>query len=255
MTLSSALRRAATRLGLVSRPAPRPAIAGNSTRAGLARAAGRGTPVSTVIDVGASDGRWSTMAATVFPAARFLLVEAQPSHAAALRELTSRDRRFTTALVAAGPRDGTIHFDASDPFGGVASERSTGTSDLLVPMRTLDSLVAEHGLAGPFLVKLDTHGFETAILSGAAATLCRASLLVIEVYNFKLVPDDPGCLRFHELCGWLEARGFRCVDICEVSRRAGDQVLWQMDMLFEPASRVSAPPEPPGADSAGTSQT
>lgn len=255
MTLSTALRRAATRLGFVSRPAPRPATAGNSTRAGLARAAGRGTPVSTVIDVGASDGRWSMMAATVFPNARFLLVEAQSTHAAALRELASRDHRFTTALVAAGPRDGTIHFDASDPFGGVASEQPTGPADVLVPVRTLDRLVAEHNLAGPFLVKLDTHGFETAILGGASATLCRASLLVIEVYNFTLVPGDPGCLRFHELCVWLENRGFRCVDICEVSRRAGDQVLWQMDMLFEPASRVPALHAGLGADSAGTCQT
>lgn len=238
MSLSAALHRAANRLGLggAATIPNRRSTAGNSTRAGLARAAARGTQVATVIDVGASDGRWSTMAAECFPRARFLLVEAQATHEAALRRLERSDARFEHALVAAGPRDGTIHFDAAEPFGGVASERNTGPADVVVPMRTVDSLVAERELHGPFAIKLDTHGFETAILAGARETLRAASLLVIEVYNFTLMPADSGCLRFYELCTWLEQRGFRCVDLCEVSRRPGDQVLWQMDMLFEPTS-------------------
>lgn len=240
MSLSTALRRAASRFGFTPRAAaPRPPTSGNSTRAGLARAAARGARLGSVIDVGASDGRWSRMAAAIFPDARFLMVEAQRTHEPALRRLAREDARFDRALVAAGPRDGTIHFDAADPFGGVASEQTTGAADIVVPMRTLDGLVAERGLHGPYLLKLDTHGFETAILSGAAATLRAARLLVIEVYNFRLMPD-PGCLRFHELCSWLEPRGFRCVDICEVSRRPKDHVLWQMDMIFEPADGVFA---------------
>jgi len=100
-------------------------------------------------------------------------------------------------------------------------------------MRSIDSLVAERGLPPPFLVKLDTHGFEAPILAGAAETLRRAELLVIEAYNFRLTPE---CLRFHELIAYLEQRGFRCLDICEVSRRA-DGVLWQMDLFFARGDR------------------
>ena len=51
---------------------------------------------------------------------------------------------------------------------------------------------------------------EMPVLEGAARTLAQANLLIIEAYNFTLLP---GCLRFHELCAWLEPRGFRCCDL------------------------------------------
>jgi len=72
-------------------------------------------------------------------------------------------------------------------------------------MRRIDSLVSSRGLRGPFMIKLDTHGFEVPILNGAVETLSRATMLVIEAYNFTLCQ---GCLRFYELRAFLEERGF-----------------------------------------------
>lgn len=208
----------------------------SSMRGGLARAAGRRTEVGTIIDVGASDGRWSRMASEFFPRARFLMIEAQTLHAGALRRTCAALPDAEFEPVAAGPRDGVIHFDSQDPFGGVASEAPTGAADALLPMRSIDSLVAQRSLRPPFLIKLDTHGFETPILAGAAQAMTRTQLLIVEAYNFNLNPADPGCLRFHELCAWVEQRGLRCIDICDVSRRPADRVLWQMDLFFAPAS-------------------
>ncbi len=101
-------------------------------------------------------------------------------------------------------------------------------------MTTIDIEIARRDMAPPFLIKLDTHGFEVPILDGAAETLSKAELLVIEGYNFKL---RPGCLRFHELCDYLEQRGFRCFDLVDVLRRPSDGALWQFDLFFVRANR------------------
>lgn len=96
-------------------------------------------------------------------------------------------------------------------------------------MTTVDAEVARLSLAGPFLLKLDTHGFEIPIFEGAASTLDQTSLLIVEAYNFEL---RPGALRFHELCTYLGGRGFRPLDVVDVMRRPGDDVLWQFDLFF-----------------------
>ena len=63
----------------------------------------------------------------------------------------------------------------------------------------------QHQLRPPFLIKLDTHGFEVPILKGAQETLQQTNLLVIETYNFQLQPTS---LRFHEMCSYMEFGGF-----------------------------------------------
>ena len=58
-------------------------IINRSTMRGAIRAlAQRGYQINTVIDIGASDGRWSEDAMEFFPKAQYLLVEAQGFHEA-----------------------------------------------------------------------------------------------------------------------------------------------------------------------------
>jgi FkbM family methyltransferase len=194
----------------------------------------RTTEVKTVVDVGASNGGWTRTAQEHLNADRYLLIEAQAAvYEQALHAFASADSRVEYVIAAAGDREGQIHFNAEDPLGGVASETPTGRYDITVPVTTIDRQVRERQLSGPFLIKLDTHGYEIPILTGAGDTLPDASALIIEAYNFQLLNDS---LRFHELCSWLDERGFRCIDMCDVLWRA-DGALWQMDLVFVPASR------------------
>jgi FkbM family methyltransferase len=200
----------------------------------LARASRR-VEVRTVIDVGASDGRWSRGAMRHFPRAQYLLVEAQEAaHGDALRAWRAADRRIEVVLAAAGDHAGEVTFDTSDAFGGGVLVGRSAAGGTVLPMTTIDAEVTRRALEPPFLLKLDTHGFEVPILDGATRTLKETGLLVIEAYNFDL---GPGALRFPDLCRLLEQRGFRCVDLADPMWRPRDGSLWQLDLFFVPATR------------------
>lgn len=196
----------------------------------LARAKARGLNPVTIIDVGASDGIWSLRARRHFPAARFLLFEPLAERQVALQRLQAQ-HGFAIEASVAGATIGHVAF-AVDPAldgSGVTTADTTGARH--VPQTTVDHAASSRGLLGPYCLKLDTHGYELPVLSGATQVLTQTELLIIEAYNFNLTPD---CLRFHELCAWLEARGFRCCDLADPMRRPGDGALWQMDLAFAP---------------------
>ncbi len=216
--------------------------------AALKAIARRGIPVGGVIDVGASNGSWSEILMHDYPTSRYLLVEAQKVHEEGLKAFCEAHANARYALVAAGGEDGTINFDATSPVAGQASHVAYRSNNEVVPMSRIDTLVETHRLPGPFLLKLDTHGFEVPILEGARETLKKTNAIVMECYNFRIAPE---CLLFHEMCGYLEKLGFRCIDLVETLHRPLDDSFWQADLVFVRQDRpefgdlrYSAGPEP-----------
>ena len=198
----------------------------------LARAAARGFRPGTVIDVGASDGQWSLAARRHFPAAQYVLFEPLREHAPALADLHTRFQ-FHIVSAAAGARRGEVGFVVDPKLDG-SSVASDQPGDRRVPVETVDDTLVHLAAPAPYCLKLDTHGFELAVLEGARRVLeSTDGLLVIEAYNFALHEGAP---RFHELCAWLDARGWRCCDLADPMRRPSDGVLWQMDLAFARAN-------------------
>jgi FkbM family methyltransferase len=185
-----------------------------------------GISPATVVDVGASDGRWSELALAVFPEARYVLFEPQPVHSAALDDFAAAHRSVSVVRSAVGAENGVSLFDAADPFGGVLQKAPSATT-IEVPVTSLD--VALASATSPFLVKLDTHGVEREILAGATGTLARSAAWIVEAYNKEI---EPGCLLFWELCAAMREHGFRPVELVDVMHRPGDGTLWQMDVFF-----------------------
>jgi FkbM family methyltransferase len=202
-----------------------------SLQAALQRTVSRETQINTVIDIGASNGCWSTTFRQFYPDAACHLIEANPFHQVALERLKQTCPNLDFTLAAAGDIEGEIFFDGSDPFGGLASHEGIKASDFRVPVVTVDQVCHQHQLVPPFLLKLDTHGFEVPIFEGAKATLAQTNLIVVETYNFNLTSSS---LRFPQLCHYLEEKGFRCIDVCEPMFRDKDKALWQFDLLFAP---------------------
>lgn len=197
----------------------------------LARCVQSTQAVGSVIDVGASDGRWSRMCMRHFPGANYLLIEAQKEHMPSLERFSGRFANVSHIIAVASNSIGEVYFNNSDLFGGVAS-KTPEDNFVVLPATTIDSEVEARKLPAPYLVKLDTHGFEIPILEGARETLKNASLAIIEVYNFQLTADS---LKFYEMCQYMENLGFRCLEIADLMIRPKDGALWQMDMIFAPA--------------------
>lgn len=186
-------------------------------------------PFNTVIDVGASDGRWTNQVRQAFPEPEYLMMEAQPEHEPALKELSRGHPNITYIISAVGDAIGKVNFHGGDLFGGLASHTSFSDNNLVLDMSTLDALLSERAHKPPFFIKLDTHGFEKQILDGASETLRETSLLVIEVYNHNMGCDN---LLFHEMCTVMGELGFRCIDMFDPLYRPYDSSLWQMDLVF-----------------------
>jgi FkbM family methyltransferase len=196
---------------------------------GIARLRERKIALNSVIDVGASNGRWTELCMKYFPEATYHLFEAQKEYGSSLESLRSRYPQISYSLCVASDEAGDIYFDDHIVGGGIASREKPDGNFKKMTASTIDKEVTERGLKGPFLIKLDTHGFEVPILEGAKETLKQASVLIIECYNFNL---NPTCIKFSKMVDYLEQRGFSCIDMVDVSLRKSDSVLWQMDIFF-----------------------
>lgn len=200
-----------------------------SFESNLRRLIERKVEITAIIDIGASDGCWSRKIKSAYPNAYYLLIEANSIHEEKLKTFCLENSNSDFVVAVAGEEVGEIYFDSSDPFGGTASKVKTEKCDRCLPCVTIDSEVAKRSLSGPFLIKLDTHGFEVSILNGAEKALRNTNLIFVETYNFDI---ENSSLRFWEMCEFLYHRGFRPIDFCEPMHRPKDGALWQVDIIF-----------------------
>ena len=112
--------------------------------------------------------------------ARVVAVEPQPALIATLRALYGRDRAVAIEPTAVGRATGTValKLNVANPTVSTASaafvraadgapgwEGQAWTRTIEVPITTLDSLIARHGLPAYF-IKIDVEGFEAEALAG-----------------------------------------------------------------------------------------
>jgi len=191
----------------------------------------RGYSPSSIIDIGASNGKWSMVGHGVFPDAHFLLIEPLAENRAAISELVQTHKNWHYCHKAAGNEAGTVWINVAEDLDGSAVVFEHPLSDTVkqFPMTRVDSVCQDIGLPAPYLVKLDTHGFEVPILEGMKGIWNKIDFLIIEAYNFRL---HARCVRFFELAALLEKKGFLPIDLVDVRHRPGDYLLWQMDIVF-----------------------
>jgi FkbM family methyltransferase len=139
-------------------------------------------PGDLVFDIGAHVG--DRIASFRRLGARVVALEPQPGAMRALRLIHGRDADVTLLRAAAGPQPGeiTLHVNCANPTVSTASaefleaaagapgwEGQSWDQAITVPLVSLDSLIAQHGL--PAFTKIDVEGFEASVLAGLSRPL------------------------------------------------------------------------------------
>ena len=143
-------------------------------------------PGDLVFDVGAHVG--DRVASFRRLGARVVAVESQPALAFTLKTIYGRDPEVTIERKAVGRNPGTIEMkiNLDNPTVSTASgafidaakdaqgwEGQAWEKTIIVPVTTLDALIAAHGV--PAFVKIDVEGFEAEVLAGLTRAIAALS--------------------------------------------------------------------------------
>jgi FkbM family methyltransferase len=199
--------------------------------AALRRLKAMGVTPGQIVDVGASDGKWTRECMTIFPDARYFLVDPLPENAAPLKALQAAQPRVKFWSGGLGAQPGTLSMKVhGDQSSFLNSEYASGPGqERAVEVRTLDSFLGSDLLDPPAMIKADVQGYELEVLKGAGKCLNTTQLLLLEV-SFRRI--YAGCPLAHEVISHVASAGFRAYDICSYVQRPRDGELVQADMIF-----------------------
>jgi hypothetical protein len=111
--------------------------------------------------------------------------------------------------------------------------KGKGVQEVVRRMQTLDTVLAEAGMAGVDLIKLDVQGYELEVLKGAAKSLKTMQAVLMEVSLIEMYQGNP---LLHDVVAFMQQQDFVTYDICSLMRRPLDSALAQVDMIFVPRS-------------------
>ena len=176
-----------------------------------------------ILDIGASDGYWTTFASSIFPSANFFLIEGNPYlHQTLLR----MGWDFSISVVGAESDMGkpvTFVIDADGKDNSQASLDELAESTLT----TIDEIV-EKRAPRPFkLLRFNLRGQEFEALQGAKNTLKMAEFVILEVAMHQYHHNAPS---FADLNNFLSLLGFRMYDILDLRY---SQPRTDMDLLYQ----------------------
>jgi len=214
----------------------------HKTRAGKIALTLKAHGIDTVIDIGANKGQTHDSLREGGFAGDIISVEPLPALQDDLQAKAAKDPRWRVLPpLALGDNNGECTLNvshASDmssllPSSGALMQALPDTKvveTVTVPMKTLDTLYEELSLEGKnVFIKMDTQGYEMAILKHAPETLKKAKGLQLEMSLFKLYEGET---LFDDIIAFLKGAGFTPHILVETtfSRRLNRQL--QVDGVF-----------------------
>jgi FkbM family methyltransferase len=154
-------------------------------------------PVTTIFDVGASEGESTLEALNEFPKAQVLGFEPHPSTFANLVAKVGGNPRFKGFNVALGTDIGEVEMIEYDRFKAnslVANNphatrfNKHGQRSIRVQETTLDAFCSEYSIDNIDLLKTDVEGFDLVVLQGSTSMLQKRAVKFVLVEFFDLLP-------------------------------------------------------------------
>ena len=197
----------------------------------------RGLECKTLLDVGANCADWSRMAKSVFPSAKFHLIEPQVEMKERLEQFCIDFQDSSFFLSAAGAEKGILTLTIWDDLAGSSflpkpdeQLRAQG-KQRDIEIITINELITSSQIQIPEIIKLDIQGFELEALKGATSTFGHTEVYILEVSLFSF-DDVPGIPIFSDVINFMLERGYVVYDFPGFLRRSFDGALGQCDVCF-----------------------
>jgi hypothetical protein len=190
-------------------------------------------PIRLVVDAGVRHGTRDLI--EVFPDKRHILIEPGAEFRSELPKIYS-SAGIDSLIVAASASDRDGEIKAPEPvstIGGDNAANSTVKSgepsivDGTTLMRKIDTIIAENGLTGPFLLRIGADDNELRTLQGAADALKAANIVIVDCYMRNI----------SQVSRLVNEVGLELFDIVEFSYRN-----WQLEQLYVVFVRSSTLP-------------
>lgn len=193
----------------------------------------RGFRIETVLDVGAAEGYFFVYRVhnRLLEGASHFFIDAMAENEGTYRKVCARFGGGYEIAALSGmegeidlridPDFYNTHIDYLQPASGYIATRRVKTT-------TLDNVVRRHGLAGPYLLKIDVQGAELDVLRGALQTLEQAVVVVAEIQIFH--ERDT----LVELLAFMNGNDWALYDLTDLAHYPSDSTLYQCYATFIP---------------------
>ena len=157
--------------------------------------------INTVLDIGANEGQFALMIRKLLPQVTICSFEPIPDCYTKLLANFSKDRDFKAFNVAVGDKEETIEMNINDfsPSSSLLEiddlhvenfKHTANTKKQLIQVKTLDGLRTQIDLAKPYLVKIDTQGYEDKVIRGGQEVLAGADVIFVELSYRSLYKEQ-----------------------------------------------------------------
>ncbi|HQW84114.1 MAG TPA: FkbM family methyltransferase [Ferruginibacter sp.] len=148
--------------------------------------------IKTVIDIGANEGQFASIIRKLLPESTIYSFEPIPHCYEKLKKNFSNDNRFKAFNMACGDEDAEIEMNINNfsPSSSLLEvndlhvknfKHTAASKKQLIPVKKLDGLQSELPLIKPYLVKIDTQGYEDKVIKGGADIIANAQVVFIEL--------------------------------------------------------------------------
>ena len=192
--------------------------------------------VKSVLDVGANKAGWSEIAKMYFPDANFYLIEPLSEMEPYLKGFCEKNPGSRYFLNGAGSKiEKHVLTTWGDDLAGASclvepnSVLQSMNKQREISIVTIDSLIEEHGMPIPEIVKMDVQGFEIEALKGSNRLIGATELFILESSLFKFSKPVP---LLSELIAFMTDKGYEIYDFAGYLRRPNDGALGQIDICF-----------------------
>jgi len=157
--------------------------------------------IKTVLDIGANEGQFAELIRKVLPQATICSFEPIAGCYTKLAGKFSNDRAFKAFNIAIGDKEETIEMNINDfsPSSSLLEiddlhvqnfKHTANSVKQQIPVKTLDGLSAELGLVKPYMVKIDTQGYEDKVIKGGQEVLAGAEVIFVELSYRSLYKEQ-----------------------------------------------------------------